>query len=97
MSWDEKRRELSAALYRADGSAVVALLRGNEWPEHALQLVGDGVLAALDQGVPGASEIADACAEQLADRGWDGDPVTCRSTAVPPGQGTGPVPETAAG
>ena len=73
MSWDEKRNELRWAVYRADGAAVVALLNGVQWPDHALQLIGDGVLVALEQGVPGVSGLADTCAELLGRRRWDGD------------------------
>ena len=73
MSWDEKRSELRGGVFRADGTAVVAQLLGNEWPVHALQLVGDGFLVALDQGVPDASGLADTCVELLEDRDWDGD------------------------
>ncbi len=88
MSWDEQRTALRIAVYDADGPAVVALLRGNQWPDHALQLIGDGVLVALAQLVPGASGLADSCAELLAERGWDGD----RELAVELLAGLGKVP-----
>ena len=56
MSWDEKRDELRGAVYRADGIAVTKLLRG-DWPEHALQLIGDGVLAALSQAFRASESV----------------------------------------
>jgi hypothetical protein len=46
---------------------------GHGWPEYALQLIGDGVVVALDQRVPGAQGLADICAELLSERRWDGD------------------------
>lgn len=73
MTLDEERTQLRVAVYGADGAAVVALLQRNKWPDHALQLIGDGVLLALDQDVPGASGLAEICVELLDERRWDGD------------------------
>jgi hypothetical protein len=36
----------------------------------SLQLVGDGLLAALAQGVDGAKELATQCIGALRERGW---------------------------
>ena len=73
MSWDEQRTELRIAVHRAEGPAVVALLLGDPWPDYALQLIGDGLVVALDQGAPGAQGLAEICAELLGERRWDGD------------------------
>ena len=89
MSWNEKRDALRGAVYRADGASVVELLRG-EWPDDALQLIGDGVLVALSQGIPGASELADTCAELLGERRWRGDDEL--ATALLASLGKAPTP-----
>jgi hypothetical protein len=39
----------------------------------ALQLLGDGLLVAIDQHVEGARDAGMACAMRLRYRGWDGD------------------------
>lgn len=67
------RDELRGAVYRGDGAAVVVLLRHGLMPDDALQLIGDGLQAALIQHVEGASEVAADCVRALRDRGWSGD------------------------
>jgi hypothetical protein len=42
-------------------------------PEDALQLIGDGLLAALAQRVEGAADLAGACVAALRERAWYGD------------------------
>jgi hypothetical protein len=65
-------REMRGAVYRGDGARVVALLA--EAPdEDWLQLAGDGVLQALDQGVAAAPEAARGMVEALRARDWPGD------------------------
>ena len=69
----ERRSALRSAHYRADGPAVVSLAAEVlQWAD-ALQLLGDGLLAAVDQHVKGGREAASACAATLRQRGWDGD------------------------
>ena len=67
------RTQLRGAVYRGDGHAVVALLRDTDLPDDALQLVGDGLLAALGQHIDGAAGLAGACERALRERRWDGD------------------------
>ena len=62
-----------AAVYRGDGPAVVDLLRGVGADDDALQLAGDGVIAAVMQRVDGAAELARKLVVGLRHRGWDGD------------------------
>ncbi len=59
-------------VYRRDGAKVVAVLRGDV-PVELLQLVGDGLVAAVDQEVQGAAPLAERCVAVLRDRGWAGD------------------------
>jgi len=61
-------------VYRGDGPAVVGLVGGSPSPADSLQLIGDGLLAALVQQVPGAAAAAAACSEALRARDWEGDP-----------------------
>lgn len=61
------------AVYRGDGPSVVALARQGLPADGALQLIGDGLLAALSQEVEGAAELAAGCVTVLRERGWYGD------------------------
>jgi Uncharacterised protein family (UPF0158) len=71
--WDrDVLSRLRAADNVGDGAAVVRLLSSTPFDE-VLQLAGDGLLTALNQGVEGAPELAARCAEELRDRFWLGD------------------------
>ena len=69
---DDLRTALRVATATSDGAALVALL-GSGWPPDALQSVGDGLAAAVQQQVPGAAELAEQCVLALRDRDWEGD------------------------
>src|SRR5882724_561942 len=73
MNAKERRAELRGVVNRADGVAVAALAR--EWlaSDEALQLLGDGLLAALAQDVVGVDCLAAECAGRLRERSWAGD------------------------
>src|SRR5438105_4525341 len=73
MDAKEWRTELRVAVHRGDGRAVVALVGQALMPEDALQLLGDGLLAAVSQQVEGAAELAGDCVKALRRRGWYGD------------------------
>lgn len=73
MSRREQLREFRAAVFTANGDALVSLLRADPWPGHALQLIGDGLLAALDQNIGGARDLAERCVTELHERDWEGD------------------------
>lgn len=68
----DRLQELRAAVYQRDGAKVVAVLRGKV-PVEVLQLVGDGVVTAIAQKVPGAVSSADQCLVTLRERSWVGD------------------------
>jgi hypothetical protein len=70
---NEELRQLRGALARSDGAALVQFLTSKPWPEHALQLIGDGLLVALGQEVRGASGLAGGCVAALRERDWEGD------------------------
>ncbi len=72
-AWDaEAEKQLYAAVFRGDGSAVVEVVR-TRLPLEILQLAGDGLLDAVAEGAPGATELAAQCAAALQDRAWTGD------------------------
>lgn len=71
--WDaEAIKELRGAVYRGDGPVIVEVLR-NRLTDETLQMAGDGLLDAVAQQVPEATELAVQCEAALRDRGWDGD------------------------
>jgi hypothetical protein len=73
-SWDDESvTALRTALYARTG-AVVDLVRGRVTDE-VLQLVGDALVAAVDDHVAGAREVAAECAAALRVRDWTGDDV----------------------
>ncbi|MGO9152669.1 UPF0158 family protein [Mycobacterium sp.] len=73
VDWDANAaNELHLAVVRGDGSTVVEVVRGRMLHE-ALQLAGDGLLDAVAQGVPQATELAAQCAAALRERAWTGD------------------------
>ncbi len=73
MGWDPAAvAELRGAVARRDGAAVLAALEGRRLAD-VLQLAGDGVVAAREQGVPGADALASRCAAELRARDLPGD------------------------
>lgn len=90
MRSEEHRVRLRAAVARGDSRSLVTLLREGTWPEHALQLVGDGLLGALAARTDGADAQARRCGEALRERDWSGDAELADSLSA--GLGTGPVP-----
>jgi hypothetical protein len=69
----ERRRRLRALIAQGDGASLVELLRLEALPGDALQVIGDGLGAALTQSVEGAAELVQQCVAALRERGWDGD------------------------
>lgn len=67
------RDELRAAVYGADPNALVDALNQPAWPDYALQLVGEAVLAAAQQRGPDVEAAARRCVEALRERDWEGD------------------------
>jgi hypothetical protein len=69
----EARTQLRGAVARGDGRSIVALLREGTWPEHALQLIGDGLVGSTAVRIEGAEELAGECIDALRERDWAGD------------------------
>jgi hypothetical protein len=71
--WDESARaRLRIAANRRDGRGGLGALTGRSLTP-VLQLAGDVLIAAVEQGVTGAERLARKCAEELTKRGRDGD------------------------
>jgi hypothetical protein len=58
---------------RGDGAQLVAMLAEQGWPDDALQIIGDGLLAAERTEPDGAAKLARECVAVLRGRGWEGD------------------------
>ncbi|MDT7697473.1 MAG: hypothetical protein QOI75_6843 [Pseudonocardiales bacterium] len=65
--------QLRGAVHRRDGTAVVALADDPARPSSVLQLLGEGLAAAVTQRVDGAQQTAAQCVAALRARGWVGD------------------------
>ncbi|MFF3159812.1 UPF0158 family protein [Streptomyces sp. NPDC057910] len=86
---EEILRGLRAASWAGDGPGLVALLPGLPLTE-VLQWVGDALLGAAADRVPGAAEAAEQCVALLEERGWEGDEELASQFEGALGQG--PVP-----
>jgi hypothetical protein len=87
----ERLRQLRAAVATSDGRALIAHIGQNGLSEHSLQLIGDGLLAALAQGVEGARKQAAQCLDALRERGWVGDDDLADQLASALGEGPTPM------
>ena len=81
---------LRSLVARRDSAHLVARLQSEPWPAHCLQLIGDGVLAALEDGVRDGGEVAREVVSRLRDRRWEGDEELARQ--LESGLGTQPSP-----
>lgn len=89
--WDrENLSTLRGALFRGDGSAIVEVVR-NRLSDEVLQHAGDGLLNALEQGVPGAIELAAECSVGLRSRSWRGDSELAEQLEAALGRGGTPM------
>ncbi|WP_407342180.1 UPF0158 family protein [Pengzhenrongella phosphoraccumulans] len=90
MNHGEERAELRVAIYRGDADSLVGILKRQEWPEDALQLIGDGLLRVLPAPTGGIDEAAHRCVAALQGRGWEGDADLAASLEA--ALGSGPIP-----
>jgi hypothetical protein len=90
MSRDEQRTRLRSAVARGAGAELLEILAERPWPEHALQLIGDGLMLALDADAAGVRAVTQECVSQLRDRDWEGDQELAES--LESRLGTGPAP-----
>jgi Uncharacterised protein family (UPF0158) len=64
---------LRGLVARGDYPGLIAVLSEERWPADSLQLIGDGLEAAVRHGAEGAAELSDACVSALRERDWVGD------------------------
>jgi hypothetical protein len=88
---DPVRTELRALVWTRDGASLVELLGVRPWPADSLQLIGDGLLAAVEDGVGGAAALARDCVNALQERGWFGDGELAEALVAALGDGPAPA------
>lgn len=86
----EALTRLRSLVYQGDGPGLVAFLAQEPWPSDSLQLIGDGVLAAVREGVDGSPELARTCVIALGERSWVGDRELAETLEA--ALGAGPTP-----
>lgn len=69
----EALTRLRSLVVRGDGAGLVAALSQEPWPGDSLQLIGEGLLAAVRGGTDGSAAPALDCVSALRERRWDGD------------------------
>ncbi|RHW25385.1 hypothetical protein D0Z08_19340 [Nocardioides immobilis] len=82
--------QLRSLVLRGDVEGLVAALNAAPWPADSLQLIGDGLVAAVRGGTDGSVELSRACVIALGERRWDGDREL--ADALEAALGTGPAP-----
>jgi hypothetical protein len=71
----EALTHLRSIVGRGDHADLVAALGREPWPADSLQLIGDGLLAAVHDGADGSADLALMCVSALRERSWTGDEV----------------------
>jgi hypothetical protein len=69
----EALTRVRSLVYQGDGPGLVAVLSREPWPADSLQLIGDGLLAAVRDHIGGSAELARTCVNALEERRWTGD------------------------
>lgn len=69
----EALTRLRSLVYQGDCRGLVTVLSEEPWPADSLQLIGDGLLAAVSDDIDGAPEVARPCVNALGERSWEGD------------------------
>src|SRR4051794_39112917 len=86
----EALTRLRSIVVRGDHIELVTALRQELWPGDSMQLIGDGLLAAVRDSAEGAADPAEACVIALRARDWDGDRQL--ADALDAALGRGPTP-----
>jgi hypothetical protein len=81
---------LRSIVVRGAHAELVAALRHEPWPGDSLQLIGDGLLAAVHAGTDGSVDLARTCVTALRAREWEGDREL--ADALDGALGSGPTP-----
>lgn len=86
----EALTHLRSVVYQGDGPGLVTVLSKVPWPADSLQLIGDGLLAAVSADTDGAAELARTCINALGERNWQGNRELGEALAA--ALGDGPIP-----
>lgn len=86
----EALTELRSLVVRGDHAELVTALRHGPWPGESLQLMGDGLLAAVRAAAAGSADLGRHCADALRERCWTGDHDLAE--ALDAALGDGPTP-----
>ena len=87
----EPLAELRSLVARGDHAGLVATLSRAPSPADSLQLVGDGLLAAVRDGTEGSADLAQECVSALRERSWAGDQELAQVLEAALGIGPAPV------
>ncbi|MGH3505568.1 MAG: UPF0158 family protein [Nocardioidaceae bacterium] len=86
----EALTEMRSLVVRGDHAGLVAALSQAPSPVDSLQLVGDGLLAAVRDGTEGSADLAQECVNELRERRWAGDQKLAE--LLDAAMGNGPAP-----
>ena len=87
----EALTRLRSLVYQGDGPGLVAVLTQEPWPADSLQLIGDGLLAAVRDDIADSPGLARTCVDALGERSWDGDRVLVAALEAALGEGATPM------
>lgn len=87
----EALTRLRSLVYQGDGPGLVTILSEEPWPADSLQLIGDGLLAAVSGGIDGAAGLARRCVDILGERSWAGDRELAEALTAALGDGPTPM------
>ncbi len=86
----EALTHLRSIVVRGDHAELLNALRHEPWPRDSLQLIGDGLLAAVLDSADGSPDLARSCITALRERHWRGDHELVE--VLEAGLGVGPSP-----
>jgi len=69
----EALTNLRSSVVRGAHAELVTFLRHDPSAGGSLQLIGDGLLAAVHDGADDSADLARQCANALRERRWEGD------------------------
>ena len=87
----EALTELRSIVVRGDHAGLVATLNRAPSSVDSMQLIGDGLLAAVRDGTEGSADLARECVQALGERRWLGDHELAEALAAALGEGPTPM------
>jgi hypothetical protein len=87
----EALTRLRSLVYQCDRPGLVAVLSQEPWPPASLQLIGDGLMAAVLDDIGDSPGLARKCVDALGERSWEGDRVLVAAMEAVLGDGATPM------